>query len=362
MTDQKPQHGGERVPCPAPDGEGGRAYLGSFTSQGGLGITTALVDPDTGGLHPVHHTYADVPDPSYLTLNRGVLHCVCEREEGAAAAFSLADPGRPVLLGDPAPVHGAAPTHLARADGLLCTANYGSGSVSVLPLRGDGAPGGPARVHRHTGSGPVAGRQDGPHAHAVVVDPSGRWLLSADLGADSVWVSALGDGEVRPHRRIPLRAGSGPRHLTFRGDGTRAYVVNELEPTLTVCRWDAETGDLTVLAETPLAGPGTPHEAYPSEVVLRPDGRVAWAAVRGTDSITVLSLDAAGENAERVGSVPCGGVWPRDLALHPSGRWLYAANERSGDVTWFEPDARTGEPRRRGALKVPAASCVVFGP
>ncbi len=106
---------------------------------------------------------------------------------------------------------------------------------------------------------------------------------------------------------------------------------------------------------------GTPGgDNFPSALVISPDGRFAWVANRGDDSIAVLALDTAGR-AELRGTVPCGGHWPRDLAAHPSGRLLYAANERSGDVTWFTVDEATGTPRRAGSLAAPAASCVVFG-
>lgn len=341
---------------------GGRAYIGSFTSAGGRGITTAAVDPETGGLDTLHHTGDRAPDPSYLLMGPGTLLSVCEQADGAVAAFSLADPDHPEPLGEPVPVGGSAPTHLTRAGNLLCTANYGSGSVSVLRLGADGVPVGPPTVHPHTGGGPVTGRQTEPHAHAVVADPSGRWLLSVDLGTDSVWISAVGDTDLRPHREVTLRPGSGPRHLTFGPDGTRAYVVGELRPAVTVCQWDSDAGDLRPLGETALTPAGHVGEAYPSEVVLRADGRRAWAAVRGTDAVAVLGLDPAGDSAELLTTVPSGGHWPRDLALHPSGRWLYAANERSGDVTWFELDAETGTPRRGGSIDAPAASCVVFAP
>lgn len=97
---------------------------------------------------------------------------------------------------------------------------------------------------------------------------------------------------------------------------------------------------------------------FPSELVVSLDGRFAWAANRGHDSLAVLSLD--GDTATLVTTVPCGGHWPRDLALHPDGRHLYAANERSGDVTWFTVDPATGLPDRGGSVEAPAASCVVF--
>ena len=96
-------------------------------------------------------------------------------------------------------------------------------------------------------------------------------------------------------------------------------------------------------------------------MVAAPDGRFLWAAVRGDDTLAVLALGADGAEARLVATVPCGGTWPRDLTLDPSGRRLYAANERSGDVTWFTLDPDTGIPSRAGAIEAPAASCVVLG-
>jgi 6-phosphogluconolactonase len=337
------------------------AWIGSFTSAGGRGITAARVGPD-GALTCVHHTGAEVPDPSYLALGSGLLHAVCERDEGAVAVLSLAEPGRPALLGPPVPVDGSGPTHLALTGRMLVTANYTSGSVSALALGADNTPHGPPRVHPHRGSGPVPGRQEGPHAHAVVPAPSGHWLLAADLGTDSVYVYAAGPGAaLRPHGRTRFPAGSGPRHLVFHPDGSAVYVVSELHPTVTACRWDDREGVLEPVGHVRLVPEGATGECYPSEVVVAPDGRFAWAAVRGHDSVAVLSLGAAGEVPQLEGSVPCGGHWPRDLALHPSGRWLYAANERSGDITWFALDPVTGTPHRAGAVGAPAASCVVLG-
>ncbi|HZG03841.1 MAG TPA: lactonase family protein [Streptomyces sp.] len=344
---------------------GRRAYIGSYTSAGGRGITTAAVHPDTGELAVLHHTDV-VADPSYLTLGpgAGLLYAVGETEDGTAAALSLTDPDRPCLIGAAVSVGGAGPTHLTCAAGQLITANYTSGSISSLPLRPDGTPGAPPTVLRHHGSGPVRERQEGPHAHAVVADASWRWLLAVDLGTDSVWIYRLDHTGAAPlpHGRTPLRPGSGPRHLAFHPRGERAYVINELESTVTVCRWDRGTGTLEPVGEvSTLPGDAGAGENYPSELVVSVDGRWAWAANRGHDSIAVLALDPGSDGMELVTTVPCGGHWPRDLALDPAGRRLYAANERSGDVTWFDLDPDTGVPHRAGSIEAPAATCVVFG-
>ncbi|MFC8359414.1 lactonase family protein [Streptomyces griseorubiginosus] len=340
--------------------EGGgrrRAYIGSFTAAGGPGIVTATVSPDTGALKPLG-ALRGVRDPSYLALSadREVLYAVSETAEGAVAAYRVTGE-RPEPAGPPVPVDGNSPTHLTVHAGHVLTANYGSGSVTAVPLRADGAlTAAPSAVLRHTGSGPHTPRQQGPHAHQVQPDPSGRWIVTVDLGTDSVRVCTLTDGTLAVHREIALRPGSGPRHLAFHPDGRHAYVLNELTPTLTVCRWDAEEGLLRPLGETRvLAGPPAGN-AYPSGVVVSPDGRFVWTATRGEDVLSTFAVE--GDELRLVGTVFCGGDWPRALA--ESGGYLYVANERSGEVTWFAVDPDTGLPRYEGSIEVPAASCVVL--
>ncbi|MEV5505519.1 lactonase family protein [Streptomyces orinoci] len=341
---------------------GNRAYLGSFTEAGGPGLTTARLDARTGALTPVHATDA-VANPSFLTAGPGALYAVSETADGSVAAFSLADPLSPTPLAAPVPVRGDAPTHLALCAGHLFTANYGSGSVSALPLRADGTLGGPSAVLAHRGRGPVSGRQEGPHAHAVVPDPSGGWLLAVDLGTDSVSGYPLDPvtGAPGAPRETRLRPGMGPRQLVFHPGGRRAYVLGELESVLTVCRWDAGDGTLRPLAEVPVVPPGSGVENFPSTPVISADGRFLWVANRGRDSIVTFALDPSGDRPEFRAEVDCGGHWPRHLAAHPDGHLLYAANERSGDITRFTVDPGTGVPRRAGSLAMPAASCVVFG-
>ncbi|MEJ8645569.1 lactonase family protein [Streptomyces sp. MS1.HAVA.3] len=340
-----------------------RAYVGSFTSGGGRGVTTAAVHPRTGALTPLSVTAAE--DPSYLAVARdtGLLYAVNETERGAVTAFRPTTEGL-TPLGAAVRVGGSGPTHLSVAGRRLLTANYTSGSVSSLPLAADGSLGGPARVLAHRGSGLDADRQEGPHAHQVLPDPTGRWVLSVDLGTDAVRVCALdaATGELRVHAETTLRAGTGPRHLAFHPDGAVAYVLHELEPQVTVCRWNGAAGRLEPVGEVPVAPAGASGavRAYPSAVVVSPDGRFVWVAVRGADAVVTLSLADGAEKPRLTGAVDCGGDWPRDLAVDPSGRRLYAANERSGDVTWFDVDPLTGQPHRAGSVAVPAATCVVF--
>ncbi len=353
-------------------GHGRRAYIGSFTAGGGPGIVTADVHDPSGAL-TVLSSVDGVRDPSYLALapDGATLYAVSETADGAVAAYRVSG-DTPEPAGPPVRVGGDGPTHLSVFDGHVLTANYGSGSVSAVPVRADGTLGpAPSGVLRHTGSGPHTPRQQGPHAHQVQPDPSGRWAVSVDLGTDSVRVCTLTDGTLALHREIALRPGSGPRHLAFHPHGRYAYVVNELSPTLTVCHWDAVDGALKPLTEQPVL-PGAPTgDAYPSGIAVSPDGRFVWVATRGEDVLTTFAVagmtgmagmeggaGGAGEELRLVGTVSCGGHWPR--AITAAGGLLYVANERSGDVSWFTPDPATGLPRRGGSIEVPAASCVIL--
>jgi 6-phosphogluconolactonase (cycloisomerase 2 family) len=323
-------------------------------------VLTASVDGETGAL-TLLSAVNSVADPSYLALSPGgdMLYAVSEATEGAVAAFQVKG-DELFLTGPVVPVGGSGPTHLSLFDGHILTANYGSGSVSAVPVRHDGSLGAVARVLRHEGVGPHTQRQQGPHAHHVQPDPSRRWAVSVDLGTDSVRVCALRDGTLALHREIALRPGSGPRHLAFHPDGERAYVLNELSPTVTACLWDAVTGSLKPVGETSVLPDLPDGDAYPSGIVVSPDGRFVWTATRGEDVVSVLVPGTAGEGLRPVATVSCGGTWPRALALDPTGRFLYVANERSGNVAWFLVDPDTGVPRRGGSVKAPAASCVVL--
>ncbi|MFF9038739.1 lactonase family protein [Streptomyces sp. NPDC014892] len=336
-----------------------RAYIGSFTSAGGPGVLVADVDEKSGAL-TVLSGADDVPDPSYLALapDGRTLYAVSERPEGAVAAYRVTG-DRPELTGPQVAV-GAGPTHLTVFDGHVLTADYGSGSVTAVPLRPDGTLGPAASgTLRHAASGSAPGDRRQPRAHQVVSDPSGRRFLGVDLGTDSVRVCAVEDGVPVALHETALRPGSGPRHLALHPGGPGGpyvYVLNELSPTVTVCRWNAPDGPLEPLGETPVLPEAPEGDAYPSGLVVSPDGRFVWTATRGTDVLSVLAVE--GDGLRLVTTVPCGGHWPR--ALTYAAGTLYVANERSGDVTWFTADPLTGLPVRSGSIEVPAASCVVL--
>ncbi|WP_240509066.1 lactonase family protein [Streptomyces agglomeratus] len=345
-----------------------RAYLGTYTTQpgGGTGMGLASYRPRSGRLASAG-VLVGVQNPSFLALSpdRRTLYAVDERAEGAVTAVRVGR-GTPEVLGRPRATGGADPCHLSVHPGgrFLLTANYTGGSVSVHPVGPDGVLGEPTDVVRHKGSGPDPERQEGPHAHMVVTDPAGRYVVAVDLGTDSLHTYRLDPrtGRLGEHARAAMKPGAGPRHLAFHPSGRYAYVVNELDSTLVVCAYDGPGGVLTPGTPQPTLPPGTRLSGrnYPAGVVVSPDGRFVYVSNRGHDSIAVFAAECGGAALRLVSATPSGGSYPRHIALDPSGGLLFAANQRSGTVAAFRVHRRTGRLTAAGpALAAPVPVCVL---
>lgn len=338
--------------------------IGSYTggSHAGRGIITAQVTADGSRIEPLGVTRAE--EASYLAtdLSGCLLYAVSETGNGSLVAFRATAGALEPL--NAVSSSGAEPCHLAVAGGggFLVAANYASGSVVVHRLRADGAIGERTCLIQHTGRGPVAGRQDGPHAHMAAPDPAGDGiLLVTDLGADAVFAYRLDPcaGDLTLAGRTSMPPGSGPRHLAFHPAEPLVYVLCELDCMLVTCAWDRATGQLTTLARDPAVTWQGPAMAACSAIRVSPDGRFLYTACRGPDSITVFGLARAAA-PEVTGVVPSGGASPRDIALAGNGRLLVCANQESGTATVFRVDPVTGMPARTGAtLTAPAPACIV---
>jgi 6-phosphogluconolactonase (cycloisomerase 2 family) len=334
----------------------GRVYLGSFTDSGGPGIVAGIIDAATGDI-TVDSEVAAVSNPSWLELATDALtlYAVSENAAGTINALSLADDANPTP-GNSAPT-GNGPTHLAvhPAGGFLLTSNFGGGTVAVHPIEDGGAVGPASTVRKHEAD---AGQT--AHAHQVVFDPTGTVALSVDLGTDSVYVETFDGqtGELGVPDRVRFTSGAGPRHLAFHSSGDFVYVANELNSTVTVCRFQngvlTPGGSLSTLAAASV-------QNAPSEIVVSADGRFVYVANRGANNIAVFAVAADGAELELIANPPCGGDTPRDIAIAPGGGFLYVANQRSGDVTWLPIDASSGIPgAAAGSVALAGASRIRF--
>ncbi|MEV4706488.1 lactonase family protein [Actinoplanes sp. NPDC049316] len=322
-------------------------FLGCYTGESGgegEGIVLLRRDVTTGSLTRLG-VVARTPSPSFLAQHPTlpVLYAVNELTAGTVSAFAVAEDASLTPLAVQ-PTGGSAPCHLAvTADGRhLVVANYVSGDVSVHPLDADGAPGERSDLLGLDGEGPVADRQEGPHAHMVAPDPNGADVLVSDLGSDRVWRTRLDPVSGRltlVGPAVVAEPGTGPRHLLRTADGA-LLLVGELTGDLSWYRPGAggeleRDGGVVVSASRP---------NQPSEVTTGRDGRFVYVANRGPDTVTVLAWEP--EGATVVAEVATGGSWPRHMALLSDH--LYVANERSHSVTVFRVDPDTGVPTAQG--------------
>ncbi|MGW4569373.1 lactonase family protein, partial [Streptomyces sp. NPDC004561] len=323
-------------------------YVGTYTSAegGGTGIGLASYDPETG-LITGSGALTGVPDPSYLAVHPDgrTLYAVDERQDGGVTAVRLSD--RRVL--GTRSTGGSGPCHLSVHPGgrWLLSANYGSGSVAVHPIDASGALGERTALVTHTTPPPGPG-QEGPHAHQFLTGPDGRHVLAVDLGTDTVYTYRLDrtNGTLTETGQAHARPGAGPRHLTFHPNGRYAYLANEVDDTVTVCAYEPATGRLTI--GEPQSTGSTGATNYPAQILVTANGRYAFLANRGHNSLARFAVEADGARLRLLGAVPVGGDFPRQIAFSPDGRLLFAANQRSGTVTVFHADPERGELRRAG--------------
>jgi 6-phosphogluconolactonase (cycloisomerase 2 family) len=300
-----------------------------------------------------------VDDPSFLAVHPDgrPLYAVDERTAGAVTAVSL--PGHE-LLGTRT-TGGAGPCHLSvhPSGRWLLSANYASGNVAVHPIEASGAIGERTDLVTHSSPPPGPGQQ-GPHAHQFITSPDGGHLLAVDLGTDTVYSYRLdtSGGTLTEVSRAGTKPGAGPRHLTFHPGGRYAYLANEVDNTVTVCGYDRATGRLAV-GEPQSTGTGS-GTSYPAQILVTSNGAYAYLANRGHNSLTRYAIEADGARLRLLDTVPVGGDFPRHIAFSPDGRLLFAANQRSGTVSVFHVDDRSGELRRAGEpFASPVAVCAL---
>jgi 6-phosphogluconolactonase (cycloisomerase 2 family) len=239
----------------------------------------------------------------------------------------------------------------------LLAANYGSGSITVLPLDSDGGIGPVADLQQHSDQGGA------PHAHQVLADPSGDWVLAVDLGNESVYVYRLDleTGTLRQHAKAVLVPGSGPRHLLWHPDGRYAYLLCENSSQVIVCAWDAGQGLLTIGEILATVPPEAVSPNHPSGGAVSGDGRFLYVANRGDNSVATFAIQGDGAELALRDTTPTGGDWPRDITLDPAETLLYVANQRSGTVTWLPRDPATGAlSPAAGSVPVESVAVVMF--
>ncbi len=361
----------------APSGKQ-RVYFGTYTGKVSKGIYRSELDLATGKLSPPVLA-GEATSPSFLAIapNEKFLYSVGEisdfggKPAGAVNAFAIdAATGNLKLLNQQSSV-GAGPCHVVvdRAGKNVLVANYGGGSVAVLPIQADGKIGEASSFVQHKGTSVDKGRQEAPHAHSINVDAKNRFAFVADLGLDTVQVYRFdaAKGTITPNDPAAAKVapGSGPRHFAFHPSGKFAYVINEMSLTVTAFQYDADKGNLTSLQTITTLPEGVTDRKGMStaEVVVHPSGKFLYGSNRGHHSIAAFAIDQATGKLTAVGHQGQGIKTPRNFNIDPTGHYLLVANQDGDSVVVFKVDQASGKLEPTGSsIEVPMPVCVKFLP
>jgi 6-phosphogluconolactonase len=356
------------------------AYVGTFSSPlrdtlptqvdlppgNGRGIHLFHVDRTSGAMKPTGIVEMGT-SPSCLALNaaRTRLYSANETDragddkQGTISAFSVKRTDGSLDLLNTVRSGGAGPTYVSVHPGErhLLVANYFGGSVAVLPILADGQLGdvsdvkvdagtiGPTRAtHAPPGSFAVSGH-DRTHAHMIQADPSGRFVLHADLGLDKIFIWRFDEQHgaliANDPPSISLPSGDGPRHFHFHPNGRWLYSIQEEGSTVVLFDYDSTSGRLGERQTISTLPPGFAGSNFCSEILVSVDGHYVYAGNRLHDSIAIFSVASDGR-LTYVGEEWTRGNYPRSFAFDPAGRFLYCCNQRADAITVFRVNRESG--------------------
>ena len=352
-------------------------YVGTYTAPdvppGGthpstaVGIYVFVMDPHDGNLTPIQIVPAS--NPSFLALDPSLTHLYSVNEDavGHVSAYNILANGTLSFI-NTAPANGAYTTHLSvhPTGQYLLAANYGTGNYPVYRIQANGAIGAMTDDFQGegNGTGPNPARQEGPHAHQILTDVDANHVFGVDLGADKINVLNLdlGTGTLTPNvvPFAPVASGSGPRHMAFHPNRSRAYVLDELVSTITVFAYDPVRGAMIwmqTISTLPKRFDGSNTTA---EIRIHPSGNFLYNTNRGHNSVTMYRIEEDG-TLDVLGWESTRGEWPRGMNIDPSGTFLYVGNQNTDTIAVFRINQHAGRLHRSALVHTPTPVDIAFG-
>lgn len=351
-------------------------YFGTFAKSGSKGIYVSKLDLATGTLSEPELA-GETTSSGFLAIhpNRKFLYATGDMKppgdkgNGAVNAFAIDEKTGKLTFLNQQSSKGKGPAHVSVDSNGKCVlvANYGGGNIAALPIKADGQLAEASAFVQHTGSSVHPKRQTAPFAHSINFDPANNFAFVADLGLDKIlgyrFDAEKGSLVANNPPSVSVKPGAGPRHFTFHPHGQFAYVINELDCTVTAFSYDSARGALTevqTISTLPASDPL--KEGYSTaEVQVHPSSRFLYGSNRGHDSIAVFAIDGgSGKLTEKQVESTQGKV-PRNFGIDPTGQFLLAANQNSDSVVVFRIDQNTGLIKATGQkITVPMPVCVKF--
>ena len=352
-------------------------YIGTYTSgkSKSEGIYIYKFNLNSGELKPFS-IVKNVVEPSYLTIekDRKYLYAVNETEEyegkksGAVSAFAINQKTGELTFLNKQPSLGGAPCFITTSENgkFVLVANYLGGNVSSFPVEADGKLGASIELKQNVGTGPNKDRQEAAHAHSINLDPKNCYAMVCDLGVDKVFIYEFDHktGKLKPNAAQEIyqtKPGAGPRHFAFHKNEKFAFLINELDSTITSLAFDAKRGTLTEIQTVKTLPENFKDSNTCADLHISPNGKFVYGSNRGHDSLVVYKIDEKTGNLEYVEHTLTGGKTPRNFVISPDGKFLLAANQNSDSINVFRIDEKSGKLAPTGfTAKVPSPVCLKF--
>ena len=337
---------------------GSFVYVGTYTGPESKGIYGYRFEEGTGSLVPLG-VAAEMANPSFVVTDptHHHLYAVTELTErgpnaykinGTISSFSIDSKTGSLTFLNKVSSGGGGPCHLVvdKSGKILFVANYGSGNVASFALEPDGRIGEMTGLDQHSGSSVDPRRQQGPHAHAVVLSPDNRFLFVPDLGLDRILIYRVDEAKrtFTPNDPsfVSVKPGLGPRHFVFAPEARFAYAVCEMGSSVVAFSYDRQSGKLTPIQTISTLPSDFSGQDNSAEIQVGPGGRFLYASNRGDDSITVFQIDVKSGLLNKIQIVPTQGKMPRNFVIDPTARYLLAANQNSDNLVVFTIDSESG--------------------
>jgi 6-phosphogluconolactonase len=343
-------------------------YFGSHGSGPGIGFSLAHFDPESGALSPPEFLLA-AKEPAFFVFSPDGSHLyTCNSgSPGGLSAYAVEPHTGHLRLLNRVLAGGGDTSFISldRTGRFVLVANYDGGSVAAFALRPDGAIGDWTAFDQHTGHSVNPRRQTHAYAHAIVVDPTNRFVLVPDLGVDKLYVYRFDEtsGKLTPNDPafVAIAPGSGPRHVRFHPNGRWVYLINEIASTIVALAWDSAHGTLTPFQTSTTLPAGFTGTSTCAELEIHPGGKFLYGSNRGHDSLAVFAIDQDTGRLTPVEQVSSGGKTPRNFAFDPTGRWIVLTNQDSSNAVVFRVDATSGHLTPTGdPVSVPSPFCERF--
>lgn len=337
--------------------------IGTYTEpkeRDSEGVYVYRMDASSGKLS-YETVIKDMPNVSFMAVHpqSGLIHAVNETEEfqgqsgGGVSVVGFNSSTNSFRLFDQQSSGGQNPCYISieKTGRFALVANYESGNVAMLPIKANGELSPASDVIQHVGFSIHPERQASPHPHCIIPDRENRFAIAVDLGLDKLLVYRmdLKDGKLHKHSEVQVEAGAGPRHLIFNSSGQYAYLINELNSTVILYRYHAESGAFDKLQNVSTLPDDFAGENFSADIHLSSDQKHLYASNRGHDSIVCFKVDVESGELTYQSHIHSGGNYPRSFAIDPSGRFLVAVRQKSNNAVVLRIDPVTGDLSHTGS-------------